>query len=70
MAKQEIAKRDAKHKPNACYLYSKANYSIVINYDGKEVVLPPNAIDFKLADESKVGALPKTVRKVIIKGDN
>lgn len=54
------------NKVNACYLYSKANYPITIEYDGKEITLPPNASKFKLANESKVGALPVGVRKVII----
>ena len=56
------------NKINACYLYSKANYPITIKYDGKEITLPPNASNFKLADESKVEALPIGVRKVVIGG--
>ena len=55
---------------NACYLYSKANYPITIQYDGKDLILPPNAMQFKLADESKVGKLPLNVRKMIIKEGN
>lgn len=54
-------------KQLACYLYSKANYPITIKYDGKDLILPPNAVKFKLADESKLEALPVEVRKVTIK---
>lgn len=57
-------------KINGCYLYSKANYPITIQYDGKDLILPPNAMQFKLADESKVGELPLNVRKIIIKEGN
>ena len=55
------------NKINACYLYSKANFPITIKYDGNDLILPPNASKFKLADESKLGALPKNVRKVTIR---
>jgi hypothetical protein len=57
------------NKVNACYLYSKANYPITIKYDGQDLILPPNASKFKLANENKVGVLPKTVRKVTIRED-
>ena len=50
----------------ACYLCSKANYSVRIVYDGKNVMLPPFANKIKIANESKLGALPPTVRKVPI----
>ena len=53
-------------KVNACYLYSKANYPITIQYDGKDLILPPNASKFKLANENNLGILPKNVRKVTI----
>ena len=56
-------------KQKACYLYSKANYPITIQYDGKDLVVPPFASKFLLADESKVGQLPKGLRKVT-KEDN
>lgn len=58
-----------KLKKEACYLVSRANYPITITYDGKEMILPPHARDFKLADHTKVGVLPSLVRKVIIKGE-
>lgn len=54
-------------KISACYLFSKANYPVTIQYEGKDLIVPPNAMKFKLADETKVGELPKPVRKVIIK---
>lgn len=57
------------NKKTACYLFSKANYPISIKYDGKDLIVPPNAIKFLLSDESKVGALPKNIRKVLIKED-
>ena len=47
-----------------CYLYSKANYSIRILYDGDTIMLPPFANKVKIADESKLGKLPDKVRKV------
>lgn len=52
-----------------CYLYSRANYPIVIKYDKKELVIPPNAKKFLLEDTTKVGALPSKIRKVDIEGD-
>lgn len=55
------------NKVNACYLYSKANYPITIKYEGQDLILPPNATKFKLANENKLGILPKMVRKVTIK---
>lgn len=51
------------------YLYSRANYPIVIKYDGEDLVLPPNAKKFLVEDTLKVGSLPKYVRKVNIEGD-
>jgi hypothetical protein len=51
----------------SCYLFSKANYPITIQYDGKDMVLPPNAMNFRLADDKKLGELPKMVRKVMVK---
>ena len=51
---------------NSCYLYSKANYSIRIQYNGETLLLPPFANRFKIADESKLGTLPDKVRKVTI----
>lgn len=48
------------------YLYSKANYPIVVEYDKKSLVLPPNAKKFLVEDTTKVGALPAKVRKVDI----
>ena len=51
------------------YLYSKANYPIVIKYDKKDLVIPPNAKKFLVEDSLKVGSLPKNVRKVDIEGD-
>ena len=54
-------------KINACYLFSKANYPVMIQYEGKDLVVPPNANKFKLADETKIGELPKLIRKVSIK---
>jgi len=52
-----------------CYLYSRANYPIVIKYDKKDLVIPPNAKKFLLEDTTKVGALPSKIRKVDIEGD-
>ena len=51
-----------------CYLYSKANYSIKIKYNGDTIMLPPFATRFKIADQSKLGVLPDKVRKVTIGG--
>lgn len=51
-----------------CYIYSKANYPIVIQYDKQSLVIPPNAKKFLLEDTTKVGALPPKVRKVDIEG--
>ena len=51
-----------------CYLYSKANYPIIIKYDKKDLVIPPNAKKFLLDDTTKVGVLPPKVRKVDIEG--
>lgn len=51
------------------YLYSRANYPIVIKYNGEDLVLPPNAKKFLVEDTNKVGYLPKLVRKVEIEGD-
>lgn len=53
----------------ACYLYSRANYPVSITYKGEDIILPPNAAKVKIADESKLGALPKLVRKVTIQED-
>lgn len=50
----------------ACYLYSKANYPIRLRYDGKTLILPPFANRVKIANEDKLGTLPKNVRKVTI----
>lgn len=55
------------NKVNACYLYSKANYPITIKYDGQDLILPPNASKFKLANEARLGVLPASVRKVTIR---
>ena len=52
-----------------CYLYSRANYPIVIKYDKKDLVIPPNAKKFLLEDTTKVGPLPSKIRKVDIEGD-
>lgn len=52
-----------------CYIYSRANYPIVIKYDKEELVIPPNAKKFLLEDTTKVGALPNKLRKVDIEGD-
>lgn len=52
------------------YLYSRANYPIVIKYDKQDLVLPPNAKKFLVEDLTKVGALPPKVRKVEIEGGN
>ena len=49
-----------------CYLYSKANYPITIQYDKKDLIVPANAKKFLLEDTTKVGALPPKVRKVDI----
>jgi len=51
------------------HLYSRANYPIVIQYDGKDLVLPPNAKKYLVEDTTKVGALPSKVRKVDIEGE-
>lgn len=53
-----------------CYLNSRANYPIVIKYDGQDLVLPPNAKRFLVEDARKVGPLPAKVRKVDMEGDN
>ena len=52
-----------------CYIYSRANYPIVIKYDKEDLVIPPNAKKFLLEDTTKVGALPNKLRKVDIEGD-
>lgn len=61
-----MAKIENKSKPKPFYLFSKANYPITIMYDNEALILPPNANKFKLADENKLGTLPKGVRKVTI----
>ena len=48
----------------SCYLYSKANYPVTIQYDGEALIVPPNASKFLIANESKLGILPKSIRKV------
>ncbi len=53
-----------------CYLYSKANYPITIKYDKQDLIIPPNARKFLVADTTKVGVLPPKVRKVDIEGGN
>jgi hypothetical protein len=52
-----------------CYIYSKANYPVVIKYDGQSLVIPPNAKKFKLPNTNLVGSLPAKLRKVDIEGD-
>lgn len=59
-----MSKNQDKARP--FYLFSKANYPVTILYDNEPVILPPNAVKFKLADDRKLGALPKGVRKVMI----
>lgn len=55
------------NKVIGCKLYNKANYPVTIKYDGKDVIVPPYARGFKLADASKVGKLPGKLR--MIKGE-
>lgn len=50
------------------YLYSKANYPIMIKYDRKDLIIPPNARKFLVQDVTKLGVLPPKVRKVDIEG--
>lgn len=50
-----------------CKLYSKANYPITIKYGDRNVIVPPYARGFRLADASLVGELPKNIR--MIKGE-
>lgn len=52
-----------------CYIYSRANFPIVIKYNKEELVIPPNAKKFLLEDTTKVGALHPKLRKVDIEGD-
>lgn len=52
------------------YLYSKANYPIIIKYDKKDLIVPPNARKFLLEDVTKLGVLPPKIRKVEIEGGN
>ena len=49
-----------------CYLYSKANYSISIKYNGETLILPPFATKVKIADANKLESLPNMVKKVTI----
>lgn len=53
----------------ACYLYSRANYPVTIQYDNEDLIVPPNANKFLIADEGKLGKLPNVIRKVM-KGVN
>lgn len=50
-----------------CYLYSKANFPTTITYDGKKLILPPNARNVVFADDKKLGNLPAHVIKVVAK---
>ena len=50
-----------------CYLYSKANFPTTITYDGKKLILPPNARNVVFADDQKLGDLPVHVIKVVTK---
>lgn len=54
-------------KRQSCYLFSKANYPIRIRYNGEYLILPSNAMEVLIPDESKLGTLPKEVRKITIK---
>lgn len=56
------------NKVQACYLYSKLNYPMTIQYNNEDLIVPPNAMKFLLADASKVGTLPAGIRKVMIEG--
>ena len=47
-----------------CYLYSKANYSTRITYNGETIILPPFANKYRISDESKLGELPSHVKKI------
>ena len=51
-----------------CYLYSKANYPIIVKYDKHDLVIPPNATKFLVEDGLKLGVLPPKIRKVDIEG--
>lgn len=51
-------------KTKSCQIFSKANHPITIQYDGKNIVVPPFARGFKLADATKVGKLPKNLRLI------
>lgn len=51
-----------------CYLYSKANYPIIVKYDKQDLVIPPNAKKFLVEDGLKLGVLPPKIRKVDIEG--
>ena len=46
------------------YLYSKANYPVTLKYNGKDLIIPPNAQGIVIGDVSKLGFLPPTIRKV------
>ena len=50
------------------YLYSKANYPIIVKYDKQDLVIPPNAKKFLVEDGLKLGVLPPKIRKVDIEG--
>lgn len=56
-------------KKKGCYLYSKANHTICIEYNGSKMILPPFATKFKIADESKLGNIPNNVKKVSIESE-
>ena len=51
-----------------CYLYSKANYPIIVKYDKQDLVIPPSAKKFLVEDGLKLGVLPPKIRKVDIEG--
>ena len=52
-----------------CFLYSKANYTVVVKYGDEDLIIPPFASRIKVPDVSKLGVLPVEIRK-IVKGGN
>ena len=50
-----------------CFVISKANYPVNIQYDGKDLVVAPYG-KILLEDTLKVGNLPPKTRKVDVEG--
>lgn len=54
------------HRGNECYLFSTVSYNVQIRYNKDTLILPPFAKNIRISDDSKLGALPKGISKVII----